>query len=495
MTMKSHRNLKSPAHAAFAALALLFALACGSGAEAPNNEAKTDDAAKDAPSAAADGRPALYLDGLFATSSAPGADVAALFDADPSTGWRTQSGAGTDEGVMLYFSEKQQVSVASVEILPAENTLAEGARIQIYTNAQLDNSGKPGEKIALEPRRSNEPLRSLFIRFAATGKEKTSAPRTDGNEKIAVQTFPSEGFVALRQVNLLNSAGQPLRVVPPRRVRGTVSATSTLAPESAFAAANLFDGRRECVWAEGAANAGEGEGLSFEFAQLVNITAIQIWNGYQRSDNHYSANARLRNFEFGAAGSPAQSYTLADRKAGQRIELAAAARGQKFDLKIRDVFKGGKYKDLAISDLVFFDGAQPFVLASDAPLRFENELRQKATGTPLAEALGRRIFNDTEFASLTQQRSLILRPDGTFVMYDQTDDEGISSETAAEGNWELLEANASAAKIKVSGKWHDFTVLPETADERETNKIFSETMTLDREKIVGGKMLGTFWLR
>lgn len=484
--------------------ALMLAMAaCASDAAQKNPADKTDQAAGEAPPpVASDVRPAVYLDGLYATSSEPGQDVAALFDNNDATGWRTQTGAGPDEGIMLYFSDRQQVNVAAVQVDAADGSFAgDDSHIQIYVNGQLDNSGKANSKITLEPLKSGEALRSLFVRFAATGKEQTGKPHTDGEEKTVVKTFPADAFVALKQISLLNATGQPLRVVPPRRVPGKVLATSTLKPESAYSAANLFDGRKEFVWAEGVASSGEGETLAFEFSQPVNITAIQIWNGYQRSASHYSSNARVRNFDFGERGGAAKTYTLADRSAkggSQRIELSPAVRGQNFELKIRDIFKGSKYKDLAISEIVFFDGAQPFTVGSDLPARYEQELRTAAAGSPLAAVLNRRIFNDTEFASMTEQQSLILRSDGTFVMYNQADDEGISSETLADGNWELQEASADKAKIKVFGKWYDFTTMQEYYkgnSEKEATKIFSDVLTVDAEKIKGGKMLGTFWIK
>ena len=49
-------------------------------------------------------------------------------------------------------------------------------------------------------------------------------------------------------------------------------------------------------------------------------------------------------------------YTLRDIRAGQKIELQSPAKGSAFELKIKSVYKGKRYKDLAISDIVFYDG-------------------------------------------------------------------------------------------------------------------------------------------
>ena len=68
-----------------------------------------------------DPRPPVFLEGLYATSTAAGQEIFNLFDNDAATGWRTATGAGPDEGVMLYFANA--ASVAQVQI-----DLAEGIR-------------------------------------------------------------------------------------------------------------------------------------------------------------------------------------------------------------------------------------------------------------------------------------------------------------------------------------------------------------------------------
>ncbi len=472
---------------------------CGGNQSAPATGQTNEQSTGTAPESAVEGKGTIFLDGLYATSTAAGRDVATLFSGNGAGDWRTKNGAGPDEGIMLYFSDRQQVSVGSVEISAAENSLSgEAAHLQIYQNGQMNASGKPGQKIALEPLPAGQPLRSIYIRIAATGRETSGATRKNGEQKITVKSFPASGFVALQKIQLFDVAGQPLRIVPPRKIRGTVAASSTLAPEEAYASANLFDSRKEFVWAEGAENSGEGETLTFNFEKPVRITALQIWNGYQRSDAHFSANARAKGCAFGEASGNGQTFNLGDRKAGQRIELSPAVEGKNFTLKINNIFKGGKYKDLAISELLFFDGAQPFTLASDQSTQTERTLRQNASSSPLAQILDRRLFNQVDFSSMAQEMSLILRSDGTFVMYDKSQDGELATETVADGNWTLESAGVDAAKVKVFGKWYDFSLAQQLYrgnGVQETTRIFNDVLTVDNEQVRGGKLLGTFWVK
>jgi len=77
--------------------------------------------------------PDAYLEGLYATSSAPGSGVDNLFGEDSSNEWRTQPGAGPDEGIMLYFSDQQPLQIAAVEITPVAGIFADSAQIQFTT--------------------------------------------------------------------------------------------------------------------------------------------------------------------------------------------------------------------------------------------------------------------------------------------------------------------------------------------------------------------------
>ncbi|HRI60332.1 MAG TPA: hypothetical protein PK228_11430 [Saprospiraceae bacterium] len=446
-------------------------------------------------SADSDTRPIIWLEGIYATSSSPAHEVYDLFDDDPDTGWQTREGSGPDEGIMLYFTNA--MPLRSVLVVPEAGSFqGEDAFFQTYINGALAAGGKPGDTIALKEKKL---VKSLYIRFVRTGMEQIAKRDKDG-AAVEIETFPSDSYIGIKTLNIFNDKGESLRLVPPKRVNGTLSASSTLEPESAYSPANLFDARKEFVWVEGnKTSAGEGETLSFGFEEPVNITAIQIWNGYQRSDEHFAANARVRNFEFGLKDSTTAVYTLRDTKAGQKIELSTSARGQQFELKVKSIYPGSKYRDLAISDLVFFDGERPFVLASKLPQQNQAALRNKTGSSPLTQIFNRRISNSVEEAGVVTQQSLILRSDGTFVFYsnDMMPD-GTESQTLADGNWEMVSADAANFVIKVFGKWNnvsDFADYYRGKSTQNVTRIFSDELVTDGNTVRGKKVIGTFYVR
>lgn len=442
-----------------------------------------------------DSRPPVYLEGVYATSSSPAHEVFDLFDDNPGTGWQTQEGSGPDEGIMIYF--QNPVALQSVQVTPEEGSFqGEAAFMQTYVNGALGAGGKPGDKIDL----GKKAVKSLYLRFVKTGLEQTAKRERDGRE-VEIESYPDNAYIGIKELIVLNDKDESLRLVPPQRQIGNLSASSTLAPDIAYSPANLFDTRKEFGWVEGnKTSAGEGETLNFEFEEPVNITAIQIWNGYQRSGEHFAANARVRNFEFGAKGGPMTAYTLSDSKTGQKIKLAAPLKGQGFELKIKNIYPGKKYKDLAISDLVFFDGERPFVVSSKLPEQNRANLRSQVGSSPLAQLFNRRISNllDDESGTITEQ-SLIIRSDGTFVLYSNEilpDDS--ESQTLADGNWELVSSDEAGATIKIFGRWNnvsDFADYYRGKSVQNVTRIFNDELTTDGNTVQGKKMVGMFYVR
>lgn len=442
-----------------------------------------------------DTRPMVYLEGLYATSNAAGQEVQRLFDENAATGWQTQPGAGPDEGIMLYF--RQPVPLSAVEITPetgsftAENG-ADTAQIVVYINGSIAGAGRPGTLI----KTNNQPAKSLYFRFESTGKETTGTSKI-GDATVETSTFPANASIAIKAVNIYNAQSQNLRIVPPRQVRGRITASSTLAPEAAYSPANLFDAKKEFAWAEGNAADGTGETLRFELSEPVHLTAIQIWNGYQRSDEHFTGNTRLKDFTFGLMGSTGNTYHLQDNTTGQKIDFSAPLEGKNFEMTIQNTYPGKKYKDLAISEMVFYDGDQPFVVLPEQPVQFIRKNRDQAAPSPLSTLLDKRIYNIVKEGDVYTRQSLILRSDGTFVLYQtETYGDDQESKTLADGNWELQAADSQQATVKVFGKWNNLSQLMEYYEgstKEAVTRIFKDIITIDNQTVTGEKMIGKFY--
>ncbi|MDX2136059.1 MAG: hypothetical protein SFV52_14840 [Saprospiraceae bacterium] len=460
---------------------LIFLLRCGPIGTSPGG---TANAPATPPSAPPDARPILRLNGAYATSSAEGAPVENLFDQDSATVWRTRAGAGPDEGIMLYFAEPatlQGVRLAGVPDVP----------VTVYENGQPGATGGLNREIAL----GNKPLRSLYLRFGApTGT--TAVRRTVGDRNIDLLPFPGTGSVGLSRLQLFNASGEDLRIVAPARRTGECRASSTLSPASAYGTACLFDARREFAWVEGnPATDGVGEMLQFRFPVNTTITALEIRNGYQRSDEHFSANARVRAFSFGPTGGAPTRYELKDNQTPQKIVLEKPVEGNTFDLRIESVFPGKKYKDLAISELLFYNGAEAFVPVVAAV----SGIAGKISDSPLTAILDKRVANSIREPDLQAEQAIILRTDGTFVVYrNEKWTDGAGSEIVADGNWELLSADTRSARVKIFGKLTDvsqYDAYYKGAVTTRFTRIFKDELTIDGATIQGKDFIQTLYIR
>jgi hypothetical protein len=258
---------------------------------------------------------------------------------------------------------------------------------------------------------------------------------------------------------------------------------------------------------EGSDGNGISDLLKFELEEAANIDEVQIWNGYQRSESHYKSNARLKGFSLGESGSKSYEYTLRDDDAGQKIDLTVPLRTKSFELKINSAYDGRSYKDLTISEMLFFKEGKPIQLEVKDDSA-EREITQKAKGTILEPLLDYRIANELEYpvSGFSAERSIILRSDGTFVMYLSETDFELSEEgdsdtfvSIADGNWEILNANSSKATIKIFGKILDTSAIEAyyagDNEQAEMVRIFKDELTIENNEITGQKILSEIIIR
>ncbi len=131
-------------------------------------------------------------------------------------------------------------------------------------------------------------------------------------------------------------------------------------PKAGFGPLSLFDGVRQTAWCEGAKGDGIGEWV--EFAIEEDVEAIDVQNGYTRSfvkipgrtiDAYYGMNNRPKTVELVSAdGRTRLTLSLDDVATMQTFENLYLPRGV-YKLFIRDVYKGTKWQDTCLGEMVF----------------------------------------------------------------------------------------------------------------------------------------------
>ena len=439
---------------------------------------------------------AIYLERMYATSTGDH-PAANLLDGDPATDWNAMPGAGQDEGIMLYFEAPTFVQKVAFKGAQGGSALEE---LGLYVNGSEVGTTAPDGEIAVEA-----DVQSLFVRITAVSGAKTdSYSDEEGYEEHHVEQFPENLETRLAEIELYGADGKLVKARPLHLEAGSISPSSVLTPPEAYHADFLFDSRLEFGWAEGKEDEGIGESITFDFDREVKVTRLKIWNGYQRSDDHFQKNARVKDFTFGLAGGTEKAYQLGDTQSPNVIDLDDALEGKSFTLNIKSAYPGSKYKDLLMSELRFFDGQQWFGIESGGEAARKAALKEKVAGTPIEKLLDRNLtytemdhINDTEFTI-----RLILRSNGSYVLYK--DFRGSRDNTikelreVADGNWEIQKVGSGFVRVKVFGKLHrimDKDLVYKAKSKRLGKRIYSEILTIYPDYIEGQNMIETMRLK
>lgn len=442
-----------------------------------------------------DPRKAIFLQSLYATSTDSEKPVNNILDDNPETIWQTRLGAGPDEGIMLSFLPGAENYIQRLELDFAEGPgLAKVNDAIIYVNGQPLYFFNGADTLAIDTF-----VNVLFIRIGSTA-EMNLKEDTEGDFYRSVNRFSPNHAVGVASLRLYDMNGEPYKVVAPKIVKGDLLPSSNLNPVVAYHAGMLFDGRKEFAWVEGSEGSGREDSINIRVEEPLSLTDIQMWNGYQRSPLHYKSNARIKQFSFGLKGETPGIYDLEDEMFSQSIRLDTTLKGQEFVLKIMDVYPGRSYSDLAISELLFFEGAQPIIVESGLARQFQEECISQSNGTVLENLLDRRIYSETEAeAEVYEQQSLILRSNGTFVTYQRefSIDTDVDAQTLADGNWQILEADEQKARVKIFGQMTNLSELEAYylgVSKNEFSRIFNDVLEIYPDRIEGNRFLGTYYV-
>jgi len=366
-----------------------------------------------------------------------------VFDNDSTTFWATMPGAAPDEGIFFSFEEPLDIETIQFE------TLSESADFVPIKNTRLYINGVEGPRLqagTLLNLSSQPAVKSIFIKITST-----ESFDIFGHGIRYTREVP----VAITEISMtvLNKDGieVPLNVIPITRVAGTIEASSSLEPEEAYNPDFLFDSRLAFGWADGNPNSsGVDENLSFSFEEPIRIEKITIWNGYHRSALHFNQNERAAQISFNLPGETHPEYRLDDSMASQVITLDSPLEGNSFNMNFLEVYPGDAYQDLVISELRFFDGNEWFIIDSG-----EAEARKQVTidwaMSCDAEAfIDKQIYDYDRIDDRYHRQSLIIRSNGSFIIWTSDDQDDSEERMYADGNWQILGDN----QLRIFGRLH-----------------------------------------
>lgn len=331
--------------------------------------------------------------------------------------------------IHLHFNRSAQISRIAVQF-------CEGPILNpISTYINFDEAS-----VSLRPDKNN-PKNTLESR-----KRKFSAVRS------VTVNFGANRDICVKDIRFYGKDEKPYKIIPDLLVPGSVSASSTLAPATSYAATNLFDSRYEYAWA----SQGESDRtrLDFGFRDEVTIEAIKFWNGYQRSDVHCYSNSRLKSVKVSGDGGFSETLRIQDVMGPQTLKLKQKFVGKSLTLEILSVWRGKQYKDVALSEIRFFDGKNWFMPDPSESLKsVSRKNRADFHAAGLDHVINKSIAD--------KNWTFRFRSDGSFYATGTKMIEGSTNSFYALGNYEIKAVESEAISLRIFG------VLREKSEDSE----------------------------
>jgi hypothetical protein len=391
------------------------------------------------------------------------------------TGRWTPVGDARDEGILLRF--EQPISVHAIVVSSCGG--------QFRTDSFVNGRHAAGPHAFAPGMRRVAPIASGLVVLPDTMDTISGEGELFSVSSFFVRVLSAESPPCIDAIKVLRDGAQ-IPLAPPRTVAGKVSASSVLAPADAYHPGYLFDGRIDFGWAEGAPGPGAGESVTVAFEKPTEVAGLELWNGYQRSSDHFAKNARARRLEVLADGAPAGHLDVADRMGAQRLALRKPVVASTLTLRIDSVWPGTRYPDLVLSELRFWDAAGPFTVRTPDREAQRAALLAAAKGRPLSEVIDRWYraacgSEGREYAGHGADRTLKLRSDHTLVAYEShfaVDQPGHRSEVL-DGTWVPSKLGSPWTEIELFARRH----RTETSWVSEYEERRAET-----DRIAGGKI-------
>lgn len=389
-------------------------LACGlfDQPESADLGTSADPAAPSHAKAAVPKPPGVHLAALVATSGY----ALPLMDGDPKTSWRP-NGDYADEGVLFRFEQP-----TTIEGLQVGSCGEAGADFSLY----LDGSRHPDT-----------------LTMTAAGGELDFSSRAVRSVFLRVDHL--EPKACLGEVSFL---GTDVRA--PRTLPALVTASSTLEPVAAYRPPYLFDGQVDFGWVEGAEGLGIGESVRAQLlGDPLELHAVEIWNGYQRSEDHFQKNGRAARIAI-VTDEGRVELDLADRMGSQKLILPQPVETRTVTLEIVEGVPGSRYQDLVLSEARLWDRQGPLQMQQDWKRAAFGRLTQ-ARQTALANLVDRLLVD----ACSPEQRRLKLRSNGSFVWWDAGDMDGSE---VFDGTWVFRGPKEGGTELQLFGRRHRTSV-------------------------------------
>lgn len=121
-----------------------------------------------------------------------------------------------------------------------------------------------------------------------------------------------------------------------------------------YSAEKIIDQNGNTAWVEGVNGNGEGEWINLISKKKVEVSSIQIRNGYKKSENLYYENNRAKKIKIEFSNGDSHIIELEDSDNDQWLYMNSSIKTNYVKLTILEVYEGSKYEDTCISDIIIY---------------------------------------------------------------------------------------------------------------------------------------------
>jgi hypothetical protein len=129
--------------------------------------------------------------------------------------------------------------------------------------------------------------------------------------------------------------------------------SSVLAPqgENKYGPEIFIEGDEKKAWCEGVVGYGIGESVTIRFKPAVRVQEFSFANGYQKSDETFKNNSRVKQLRVQTSDGFATVVTVPDAKEAHKIKLPRPVKPQWVRFSIAEVYPGARGADTCISGI------------------------------------------------------------------------------------------------------------------------------------------------
>lgn len=210
-----------------------------------------------------------------------------------------------------------------------------------------------------------------------------------------------------------------------------ITATSVLENSINYEAYNVHDFSLRSAWVEG--DEGDGIGSSFTVTfryRSPRVTEFTIYNGYQKSEETYFNNSRVKEMKVYIEGVEYGHIELQDTTAPQTFfmtPLTSLGDGIDITFEIVDIYKGEKYEDTCISE-INFSGLDVHCLAEDTKIVMADGSEKLIQDIKTGDFVLGYHFDTKKFESIRVENIHVASHDN-YVQYTLGEDKLIASES------------------------------------------------------------------